>query len=331
MADSQPRLDEFLRPPIDQSHWTSFIQQKRAFVEQEELYKEAYGSLYPGEDAAESKEDHSACWNKIVEISDYQRTESMHDKSLTSKERAWNIWLTARHTLMTAVLKFKGHMFMPVRKLREDLGVCANSATYAQKSFKENKDPEWGILEAASKLCAKSLRKMSDLRERLQKLLTPQIPDSKLDEYEQLITKKYKYAYKAFYQEENRTKCYARLLEIGTAVKEEARKESVWQSYILCQAFLLGSIFEARVKALDNLDQVRRKLALFSPNRAKTGSYIVKEDHSEMSDLTDQLCRRIRREKEPEFLKETWWFHSTTTWPIRMTDGWLEATEIVVE
>ncbi|KAL8991728.1 MAG: hypothetical protein Q9169_007705 [Polycauliona sp. 2 TL-2023] len=172
---------------------------------------------------------------------------------------------------------------------------------------------------------------MADLRERLQKLLAPQTPDSELDEYEQLIAEKYQKAYKAFYHEKNRTKCWSKLLGIGTAVKKEARKESIWQSYILCKAFLLGAIFEARPKAIDNLDKVRRNLVMFSPNRGKPGSSNFEADLSEMTDLRNQLEKRLQREKEPEFLKETWLFHSTTSWPIRMTEAWLEQTAITVE
>ncbi|KAI4281768.1 MAG: hypothetical protein L6R38_003446 [Xanthoria sp. 2 TBL-2021] len=168
---------------------------------------------------------------------------------------------------------------------------------------------------------------MSDLRQRLQRLLAPQTPDSELDEYENLIAKKYRKAYNAFYRDKNRTKCGSKLMEITTAVKEEARTKSVWQSYILCKAFLLGAMFEARPKALDNLDKIRRHLLTFMPD-GKSGSSNFEKDHSEMSDLSNLLEKRLNREKDPEFIKETWFFHSTTSWPVRMTDEWLEQTAV---
>ncbi|KAL8641989.1 MAG: hypothetical protein Q9226_008561 [Calogaya cf. arnoldii] len=166
---------------------------------------------------------------------------------------------------------------------------------------------------------------MSNLQERLQKLLVLEIPDSELNEYEKLIAMKYKKAYNAFYRDKNRTKCGTKLLELTTAVKEGARRENVWQSYVLCKAFLLGAMFEARPKALDNLDQIRRRLLMFKRD-GKARSSNFEEDHSEMKDLRDQLEKRLIRERDPEFIKETWFFHSTTSWPVRMTDAWLEQT-----
>lgn len=119
-------------------------------------------------------------------------------------------------------------------------------------------------------------------------------------------------------------------MEITTALKKEANTKSVWQSYILCKAFLLGALFEARPKALDNLDRIRRYLATFKPN-GKVGSLYFEKDRSEMIDLGDLLEKRLDREKNPEFIKETWFFHCTTSWPVRLTDEWLEQTTVTSE
>ncbi|KAL8835038.1 MAG: hypothetical protein Q9176_007181 [Flavoplaca citrina] len=167
---------------------------------------------------------------------------------------------------------------------------------------------------------------MSDLGERLQRLPAPQLPNPEIDEYESLLGRKYNKAYKAFYRDKNRTKCGCKLLEITTAVMKEARTDSVWQSYILCKAFFLGALFEARPKALDNVDQIRRNLAIFSPYGETSGSSNFQKDYAEMKDLRIQLEERLHREKHPQFIKETWLFHSTTSWPVRLTDAWLEQT-----
>lgn len=119
-------------------------------------------------------------------------------------------------------------------------------------------------------------------------------------------------------------------MDIRTAVKEEARTDGIWLSYILCKAFLLGALFEARPKALDDLDMVSRNLLTFTPDGAKSGSFHFEEDLSDMSDLRDQLQGRLKRE-DPRYLKETWFPHRTTTWPIRMTDEWLEQTSLTAE
>ncbi|KAI4218216.1 MAG: hypothetical protein LQ349_005986 [Xanthoria aureola] len=171
---------------------------------------------------------------------------------------------------------------------------------------------------------------MSDLRERLQKLLAPQFPHAELDEYERQLAKKYKSAYNAFYRDQKRTKCGTKLMDITAAVKKEANTKSVWQSYILCKAFLLGALFEARPKALDNLDRIRRYLATFKPN-GKAGSSNFEKDRSEMTDLGNLLEKRLDRERNPEFIKETWFFHCTTSWPVRLTDEWLEQTTVTSE
>ncbi len=191
---------------------------------------------------------------------------------------------------------------------------------------------------------------MSDLRERLQKLLAPRPPDPELGDYEQLLAIKYKkvrpqglfqeeyvllqvcllthhwQAYDAFYRHNNQNKCASKMFELSTAIKDRAKAGNGWQSYIICKTFLLGAMFEARPKALDNMDKVRRHLVMFSPGVEKPGASNFERDYSEIWDLRDQLEKRLNQEKNPKFMKETWWFHSTTSWPVRMTDAWLEQT-----
>ncbi|KAL8772911.1 MAG: hypothetical protein Q9209_001931 [Squamulea sp. 1 TL-2023] len=167
---------------------------------------------------------------------------------------------------------------------------------------------------------------MSDLGERLKRLLAPQTPDGELDRYEASIAKQYRKAYKAFYHRNNRTKCASKILQIMTTINKEARTQDLWQSYILCKTYLLGSIFEARPKALDNVDKIRQHLSTFTPDAGKTGSSNFEKDYPEIQALRDELEKRLIQERSPEFVKETWWFHSTTSWPVRMTDEWLEQT-----
>ncbi|KAL8724386.1 MAG: hypothetical protein Q9166_007980 [cf. Caloplaca sp. 2 TL-2023] len=169
---------------------------------------------------------------------------------------------------------------------------------------------------------------MSDFRERLQEVLAPDLSDPKLNRFERSLAVRYKksQAYKAFYRSKNPNKCAAQILKIQTAVKKEAKGESAWQSYVLCKSYLLGAVFDARPKALENLDKVRRHLVMFNPGTGGIGTSYFEKAFPEMSDLRETFEKRLMQEKDPEFFKKTWWFHSTSSWPVRTTLTWLNQT-----
>ncbi|KAI4246428.1 MAG: hypothetical protein L6R42_009912, partial [Xanthoria sp. 1 TBL-2021] len=115
--------------------------------------EKAYHSYYPPEDPKDAgyyswKKDVKKCGNKLKVIFAYLCGESQLDKTENPKERAWNIWLTARSTLLTAVLQGTFEL-----QNSGELGVCANRANDAKKSFTEDKDAEWKDMDDASQLC----------------------------------------------------------------------------------------------------------------------------------------------------------------------------------
>lgn len=124
--------------------------------------EQAYHFYYPPEDPKDAgycswKKDVVGCWNKLVFISDYLHEKSQSDKTENPKARAWNIWLTARSSLLTALLEVECSFYT-----RGELAFCANRAEDAQKSFEEDKDAEWKDMDDASQLCGEMRIRMID-------------------------------------------------------------------------------------------------------------------------------------------------------------------------
>lgn len=76
------------------------------------------------------------CLEKLREIEAYLETESMKDKDEAVKAQAWNIWMTARCTLMRAKVEEKYSFHTSL-----SLASCAGRAKYAKESCTK-KDPE---------------------------------------------------------------------------------------------------------------------------------------------------------------------------------------------
>lgn len=119
------------------------------------IWKQAHEFLYPPTGGFADK---GQSRKKLRYIAAYLEKESMSDKPLAAKLRAWNLYLTARCNLLMAVLegKYDYHRC-------QDLGDCAVSAEDARGSWKKDQDVEWKTMDDASQLCSKMREKLMAL------------------------------------------------------------------------------------------------------------------------------------------------------------------------
>ncbi|KAL8790346.1 MAG: hypothetical protein Q9213_000699 [Squamulea squamosa] len=150
MDDFKKKLEDFLQPTNLGAYSTKFPQQ------QEKLYEEAYNFRYPPKHltAAEGydhEKNEYECWNKLAELSDnLDKDQSNGYKG--PEGRAWNIWLTAKCSLLTTTLEDRGK-YMTATHLRMELGYCTTRAQYAKTLFKKGGDPAWETMEDVLYLC----------------------------------------------------------------------------------------------------------------------------------------------------------------------------------